>query len=161
MMLQFMPSGLLGLLLAALIAAFMSTLSTHLNWGASYLVNDVYRRFLRTEASDEEQVMVGRIMTVILMVLAALLALALEDALAAFNIILQIGAGTGLIFILRWFWWRVNAAAEITAMLVSFLVAVYFQFIHSTDVPDHRRLLWGVGITTVAWVLVAIFGPRT
>lgn len=151
LMLQFMPSGLLGLLLAALIAAFMSTISTHLNWGASYMVNDVYRRFLRPDASESEQVNIGRVATVVLMILAALLALALEDALSAFNIILQIGAGTGLLFIMRWFWWRINAYSEITAMVVSFLVAIYFEFVHQGQIPDHAKLVYGVGITTACW----------
>ncbi len=161
LMLQFMPSGLLGLLLAALIAAFMSTISTHLNWGASYMVNDVYRRFVRPEASEREQVNVGRVATVFLMILAALLALALEDALGAFNIILQIGAGTGLLFILRWFWWRINAYSEIAAMVVSFLVAVYFEFIHQGQIPDHAKLVYGVGITTVCWFAVTFLTRPT
>ncbi|MEL6655140.1 MAG: sodium:solute symporter family protein [Bacteroidota bacterium] len=161
LMLQFMPSGLLGLLLAALIAAFMSTLSTHLNWGASYLVNDVYRRFMRPEASEQEQVNVGRLATLVLMVLAALLALALEDALGAFNVILQIGAGTGLLFILRWFWWRINAYSEIAAMVISFAVALYFEFVHPGGLPDHAKLVYGVGITTVGWVAVTLLTRPT
>ncbi|MGH1435971.1 MAG: sodium:solute symporter family protein [Lewinella sp.] len=161
LMLQFMPSGLLGLLLAALIAAFMSTISTHLNWGASYLVNDVYRRFLKPEATEQQQVRLGRFATVVLMALAALLALALEDALAAFNIILQIGAGTGLLFILRWFWWRINAYSEIAAMFISFFVAIYFEFLHPVDLPDHARLVYSVGITTVGWVLVTFLTRPT
>ena len=161
LMLQFIPSGLLGLLLAALIAAFMSTISTHLNWGASYLANDVYRRFVKPQASESELVGFGRISTVVLMILAAALALALEDALGAFNIILQIGAGTGLIFIMRWFWWRVNAFSELTAMIVSFLVALYFQFVHAGEIADHLKLVYGVGVTTVAWILVTIFTRPT
>jgi hypothetical protein len=160
-MLQFMPSGLLGLLLAALIAAFMSTISTHLNWGASYLVNDVYRRFYKPEATEKEQVQLGRLMTVFLMILAALLALALEDALSTFNIILQIGAGTGLLFILRWFWWRINAYSEIAAMFISFIVAIYFEFFHPTDLPGHARLVYSVGITTVGWVMVTFLTRPT
>ena len=161
LMLQFLPSGLLGLILAALIAAFMSTISTHLNWGASYLVNDIYRRFIVPEASDKELVNMGRIITVVLMCLAAFLALALEDALGAFNIILQIGAGTGLLFILRWFWWRISALSEISAMLISFLVAVYFEWIHPYDISDHAKLLWGVGITTAGWILVTFLTRPT
>lgn len=161
LMLQFMPSGLLGLLLAALIAAFMSTISTHLNWGASYLVNDVYRRFYKPEATEKEQVQLGRFMTLFLMILAALLALALEDALSTFNIILQIGAGTGLLFILRWFWWRINAYSEIAAMLISFIVAIYFEFFHPTDLPGHARLVYSVGITTVGWVMVTFLTRPT
>ncbi len=156
LMLRYIPPGLLGLLLAALIAAFMSTISTHLNWGSSYLANDVYKRFVKPDVSEQEIVFFGRIMTVVLMAIAAVVALALEDALDSFNIILQIGAGTGLIFIMRWFWWRVNAYSELTAMIVSFLVAIYFKWMHPVDLPDHEKLVWGVGITTVAWLLITI-----
>jgi Na+/proline symporter len=159
-MLTYLPTGLLGLVVASLIAAFMSTISTHLNWGSSYVVNDFYTRFINPEASDRDQVRVGRLSTVGLMVLAAILALALSNALQAFNILLQIGAGTGLLFILRWFWWRINPWSEITAMVVSFLVAVYFQFVHTAtglaDVSSHLQLLIGVAITTVAWVAVTL-----
>ena len=130
-MLTFLPKGLIGIVLASLIAAVMSTLSTHLNWGSSYVVNDFYSRFIKPEATDKELVAVGRISTVGLMVLAALLATVLSNALEAFNILLQIGAGTGLIFILRWFWWRINAYTEISAMIVSFIVAIYFESIHN------------------------------
>ena len=119
-MLTYLPTGLIGIVLASLIAAVMSTLSTHLNWGSSYVVNDFYLRFVKPEATDKQLVAVGRISTVGLMVLSAILALALSSALDAFNILLQIGAGTGLIFILRWFWWRINAYTEISAMANSF-----------------------------------------
>lgn len=112
-MLTYLPTGLIGIVLASLIAAVMSTLSTHLNWGSSYIVNDFYLRFVKPEASDKELVSVGRISTVLLMALSALLALALSSALDAFNILLQIGAGTGLIFILRWFWWRKIGRAHV------------------------------------------------
>jgi Na+/proline symporter len=125
-MLRFLPSGLLGLVVASLIAAYMSTISTHLNWGSSYVVNDYWKRFHRPEADDRELVRVGRISTVVMMVLAAGLALLLRDAVQGFQILLQVGAGTGLLFILRWFWWRINAYSELTAMIVSFLVAVVF-----------------------------------
>ncbi|MCB0649749.1 MAG: Na+:solute symporter [Saprospiraceae bacterium] len=153
-MLTYLPAGLLGLVIASLIAAFMSTISTHLNWGSSYIVNDFYKRFVDKDASEKKMVSVGRISTVILMALAAILALYLSNALQAFNILLQIGAGTGLIFILRWFWWRINAYSEIAAMVISFLVAIYFEFIHPVPVPDHWKLLMGVGITTVGWLTV-------
>jgi len=157
-MLTYLPSGLMGLVLASLIAAFMSTISTHLNWGSSYVVNDFYLRFVKPDATDKEQVMVGRISTVLLMVFAAILALGLSNALQAFDILLQIGAGTGLIFILRWFWWRINAYTEISAMIVSFLVAVYFEIIHVNlgfdPILSHWKLLIGVGITTASWLLV-------
>ena len=150
-MMTFLPHGLLGLVLASLIAAFMSTISTQLNWGSSYIVNDFYKRFMKPDASEKELVNVGRLSTVVLMVLAGLVALALENALTAFNILLQIGAGTGLIFILRWFWWRINAWSEVTAMVVSFLGAVYFEFF-DPEIATHIKLLSGIGITTVAWL---------
>lgn len=163
-MLTFLPTGLIGLVLASLIAAVMSTLSTHLNWGSSYVVNDFYLRFLKPNATDKELVMVGRVSTVLLMVFAAILALALSNALEAFNILLQIGAGTGLIFILRWFWWRINAYTEIFAMFISFIVAIFFEVINPKVgwilIPENQaylKLLYGVGITTVGWVLVTLF----
>lgn len=164
-MLTFLPPGVLGLVIASLVAAFMSTISTHLNWGSSYVVNDFYKRFLKPEASEKELVMVGRISTVILMIFAGFFALQLENALQAFNILLQIGAGTGLIFILRWFWWRVNVWSEITAMVVSFLIAIYFELIHVSigfdPIESHWKLLLGVGITTVVWIIVAFNTPST
>ncbi|MDH7599481.1 MAG: Na+:solute symporter [Sedimentisphaerales bacterium] len=164
-MLAFLPNGLLGLVLASLIAAYMSTISTHLNWGASYVVNDFYRRFVRPDASERQLVLVGRIATAGLMVLAALGALLLSNALQAFHILLQVGAGTGLIFILRWFWWRINAWTEITAMSVSFLVAVYAELIHPhlgyAPWPEAIRLLVGVGLTTLCWLAVTFLTPPT
>ncbi len=157
-MLSFLPNGFLGLVVAALIAAFMSTISTHLNWGSSYIVNDFYKRFIQPGASDRTLVLAGRISTVILMLVAMVLALALSNALQAFNILLQVGAGTGLIFILRWFWWRINAYSEITAMVVSFLVALYFQFVHPlTGLPELStafQLVAGVFFTTAVWLAV-------
>jgi len=157
-MLTFLPHGLLGLVVASLIAAYMSTISTHLNWGSSYVVNDFWKRFMNPSASQKEEVLVGRISTAVLMGISAAVALWMESALQVFNILLQIGAGTGLLFILRWFWWRINAFSELTAMIVSFLVAVYFQFIHDRlfDLPlnDWEKLCIGVGITTFSWVLV-------
>jgi len=159
-MLTFLPSGLMGIVLASLIAAFMSTISTHLNWGSSYVVNDFYLRFIKPDATDRQQVMVGRLSTVLLMAFAAILALGLSNALQAFDILLQIGAGTGLIFILRWFWWRINAYTEISAMIVSFFVAIYFEIVHEAigfePMLSHWKLLVGVGITTASWLLVTL-----
>lgn len=155
-MLNLLPAGLIGLLIAALLSAFMSTISTHLNWGSSYIVNDFYKRFIRPDAPQNELVNIGRLSTVVLMILAALLALALENALQAFNILLQIGAGTGLIFILRWFWWRVNAYSEITAMVVSFILALYFELGMENPLPEHIKLILGVGITTASWIFVTL-----
>ncbi len=160
-MLIYLPTGLIGIVLASLIAAVMSTLSTHLNWGSSYIVNDFYLRFLKPEATDKELVAVGRISTVGLMVLSAFLALALSSALSAFNILLQIGAGTGLIFILRWFWWRVNAYTEISAMAISFVVAIFFEVINPKVnwilIPENQaylKLVYSVTITTIGWLVV-------
>ena len=146
-----LPSGWLGLVLASLTAAYMSTISTHLNWGSSYVVNDFYKRFLRPEAPEKELVLVGRISTVIMMVIAGIIALKLSNALQGFQILLQIGAGTGLIFILRWFWWRVNAISELVAMTVSFIVAVSLQ-LGDFGLQGWQELLLGIGLTTVAWV---------
>jgi Na+/proline symporter len=172
-MLVFLPSGLLGLVVASLAAAYMSTISTHLNWGASYVVDDVYRRFLAKDRSERHYVWVGRWVTVGLTVLASVAALWLENALQAFQILLQIGAGTGLVFLLRWFWWRVNVWSELSAMAISFLVAVYFlgrvtlepigiASSFSWPVPTwdpSLRLLAGVLVTTVGWVAVTFLTP--
>jgi Na+/proline symporter len=159
-MLTFLPSGLLGLVVTSLAAAYMSTMSTQVNWGSSIIVNDLYHRFLNPQATERQLVWVGRAATVALMVVACTLALFLENALQVFNILLQIGAGTGLLFLLRWFWWRINAATELTAMIVSFLLAVYFQVAGRLGWPggglaDWERLLYIVALTTAAWMIVA------
>jgi SSS family solute:Na+ symporter len=158
-MLTFLPAGLLGLVVASLIAAYMSTISTHLNWGSSYVVNDFWKRFVNRDASDREQVWVGRASTVLLMVIAGALALWLESALQAFKILLLIGAGTGLLFILRWFWWRINPYSELTAMVVSFVIAVYMQLWAPEYLRDWQKLIIGVGITTVCWIIVTLITP--
>ena len=164
-MLTFLPAGLLGLVVASLAAAYMSTISTHLNWGSSYLVHDLYRRFIRPEASEAQLVRVGRIWTAILMAISCAISLALDNALQAFQILLQIGAGTGLLFLLRWFWWRVNAAAEIVGMVVSFLVALHFQFVHAAifgaRLPAWQELTIGVAVTTASWLAAAFVAPVT
>ncbi|MEM7104437.1 MAG: sodium:solute symporter family protein [Bacteroidota bacterium] len=153
-MLTYLPAGLLGLVIASLIAAFMSTISTHLNWGASYIANDFYKQFVNTEASEKELVWIGRISTLILMVIAAIVALYLENAKKAFDIIVLMGAGTGLLFILRWFWWRINAYSEISALVISFLVAIFFKFGIPEALPGHYELILGVLVTTIGWVAV-------
>lgn len=160
-MLSYLPSGLLGLVIAALIAALMSTISTHLNWGSSYVVNDFYQRFMKPEATEKELVMVGRLSTFVLMVMAAIFSLLLSSALEAFEILLSIGAGTGLLFILRWFWWRINAVSEIVAMTVSFLVALAMKFVVGDLLLGHQKLVIGVLITTIAWILVTLFTKPT
>ncbi len=174
-MLTVLPAGLVGLVIAALISALMSTISTHLNWGASYMVNDVHLRFFRgplsgttltSERKPENEsginpVMLGRIWTLILMILAAVFALFLTNALQAFNILLQIGAGTGLLFLLRWFWWRINAYSEITAMIVSFVVAIYFELLYQGNMEAYMKMCLGVAITTMAWVAVTLITRPT
>lgn len=164
-MISFLPHGLLGLVVASLIAAFMSTISTHLNWGSSYIVNDFYKRFVKPDATEKEQVMVGRISTLVLMVLAGMMALLMQSAFQAFKVLLQIGAGTGLLFLLRWFWWRITAISEITAMTVSFIVAIYFEFIHTAlgfnVMQDWLKFVLGVIITTASWVLVTFISRPT
>jgi Na+/proline symporter len=162
-MLVFLPHGLLGLVVASLAAAYMSTISTHLNWGASYMVDDVYRRFIARDRNERHYVSVGRLSTVGLIVLSAIVALWLENAMQAFQILLQVGAGTGLIFLLRWYWWRVNAWSELSGMVISFAVAIYFQFVHELlgFAPLHPSLMLvlGVAITTVGWVTVTLLTP--
>ena len=164
-MLTRLPPGLLGLVVASLIAAVMSTISTHLNWGAAYIVNDFYKRFISYNPPEKRLVFVGRIAIVVLMILSALMALLLRNALQAFHILLQIGAGTGLLFLLRWFWWRINAASEIAAMVISFLVAFFFEIIHPlmgwSHLIEWQRLVIGVGITTVGWVTVTFLTSPT
>jgi len=164
-MLVFLPHGLLGLVVASLAAAYMSTISTHLNWGASYVVDDVYRRFLAPDRDEHTYVGVARLTTVALIVLSSVLALALESALEGFQLMLQIGAGTGLVFLLRWFWWRVNAWSEISAMVVSFAVACWFALVHDRlglpPLAAPVQLVTGVGITTVAWLAVTLLTRPT
>lgn len=161
-MLTKLPNGLLGLVLASLAAAYMSTISTHLNWGSSYVVNDFYKQQVNKNASEKELVSVGRISTVLLMVCSALLALVLQNALQLFEIILMFGAGTGLIFILRWFWWRINAWSEISAMFVSGIVSILLTFTSLGDyffgnegvLPSWSRFPIIVLITTIVWISV-------
>lgn len=162
-MMTLMPAGLAGVIVASLAAAYMSTIATHLNWGASYVVNDVYRRFVNPAASERRLVAVGRWTTVSLMLLSALVALVLENALSAFYLLLQIGAGTGLLFILRWFWWRINAYSELAAMASSLLAAIYFRLLHArlgfAELADWQTLLIGVGFATLCWLLVTLLSP--
>ena len=161
-MLTMLPSGLLGLVLASLIAAYMSTISTQLNWGSSYMVYDFYKQQINPNASEKKLVVVGRLSTVILMVLSALLALLLQNALQLFELLLVFGAGTGLIFILRWFWWRINAWSEITAMFASGIISVVLKltpigdylFASQTGVfKDYYQYPFVVVSTTVIWVI--------
>jgi|SRR5690625_728575 len=156
-MLTFLPAGFTGLVLAGLLAAYMSTISTHLNWGAAYLVNDFYKRFVRPDATEKQLVGVGRITTVILMFLGAVLALAMTNALQIFEFILAFGAGTGLIFLLRWFWWRINAWSEIAAMFSSGIISIIVNFVYWPATWDSAyKFPFVVLITSIVW-LVATF----
>lgn len=160
-MIAHLPSGWMGVVFTSLIAALMSTLSTHLNWGSSYLVHDFYSRYIAPQATAARQVAIGRLFTIILMILAGFISLVMESALDGFRILLQVGAGTGLIYILRWFWWRVNSWTEISGMAISFGVACYFAFVHHgvlglEKLPGHIELIWGVGITTIGWLIVTL-----
>ena len=157
-MLTLLPQGLLGLVSASLIAAFMSTMSTQLNLGASYLVNDLYHRFIKPDASEKELVMVGRLFTIISIILGAGLGLILTSAGQAFNLLLMIGSGTGLIYILRWFWWRINAYTEIIAMISSLIIAGYMNF-GDLDIAAWMKIVYGACITTVVWVIATYITP--
>ena len=163
-MLTKLPSGLLGLVLASLVAAYMSTISTHLNWGASYIVSDFYHQQIHHNASERRLVNVGRLTTVALMVISAIIALILSNALQLFNIILMFGAGTGLIFILRWFWWRINAWTEISAMIASGLISVLLTFTSLGELvfgetaifPEYMKFPFVVFSSSIIWLTVTL-----
>jgi Na+/proline symporter len=156
-MMRFLPAGFLGLVIAGTLAAYRSTIETHLNWGTSYLVHDLYRRFVQPGKTEAHYVFTGRVVTALLMVVAALTTYVLDTAHEAFDLLVSIGAGTGLLYLLRWFWWRVNAWSEIAAMVSSFLVAGAFAAAaragHPT--PLSVALPSSVLITTMVWVSVA------
>ena len=157
-MLSLLPSGLLGLVAASLIAAFMSTMSTQLNLGASYLVNDFYHRFIKPNASDKDLVRVGRLFTILSIFLGGGLGLFLTSAGQAFTLLLMIGAGTGLIYILRWFWWRINAYTEIVAMISSLVIAAYFNFGNSS-LEEWEKIVLGAILTTIVWLVATFVTP--
>ena len=162
-MLTFLPAGWLGLMVAGLLSAYVSTIVTHLNWGTSYLVHDLYRRFMRPDATERHYVMVGRLATAGLMFVASMLTLVIDTASTGFMLLISIGAGTGLLYLLRWYWWRVNASAEIVAMIGSFVTAVSFVVARGmgVQVAGHISLLVTVGVTTVLWITAAFLGPKT
>ena len=162
-MLKFLPAGFIGLMVGGLIAANSSTILTHLNWGASYLVHDFYRQFMRRDASERHYVVAGRLVTVLLFVGSSATVYLLDTAKDAFDIILQIGAGTGLLYLVRWFWWRVNAWSEIVAMISSFAVSVFLLFLSraGADISTHAALLITIAATTACWVLAAYVAPET
>lgn len=157
-MLTLLPSGLLGLVAASLIAAFMSTMSTQVNLGASYLVNDCYHRFVNPDASEKKLVLVGRIFTIFSITLGAATGLMLTNAEQAFSLLLLLGSGTGLIYILRWFWWRISAFTEIIAMVSSLIIASYLNFINES-LLGWEKIVVGAFVTTVVWVSTTFFAP--
>jgi Na+/proline symporter len=162
-MLTLLPAGLLGLLVASLLSAYVSTMSTHLNWGCSYLVHDLYRRFLRPDASERHLVWLSRVMTAVLMVVSGATVFLLSTAGEAFHLLLSIGAGTGLIYLLRWFWWRITAWSEIAAMASSFIIALSLFVARKAglDMSSHAALVWSVALTTVVWVVVTFLTKPT
>ena len=159
-MLKFLPVGFVGLMIGGLLAANSSTILTHLNWGSSYLVHDFYRRFIRKDATETHYVNAGRISTVLLYVVAALLSLTMSSAQQAFQVLLSIGAGTGLLYIARWFWWRVSAWCEIVAMVMSLVTSLAVPYF-MPGVGFATTTIVQVGITTVAWLITAFVGPVT
>lgn len=159
-MLKFLPVGFVGLMIGGLLAANSSTILTHLNWGSSYLIHDFYRRFIRKDASETHYVNAGRATTVLLYLVAAVISLGMTSAQQAFQVLLSIGAGTGLLYIARWFWWRVSAWCEIVAMVASLITAVAVpKLMPGADFATVT--LVQVGITTVAWLITAFVGPVT
>ena len=165
-MLTLLPTGLLGLVLASLISAYMSTISTHLNWGSSYVVNDFYLQLINKNASQEELVNVGRFSVVILMIISSVIAILLTNAYQLFDIILMFGAGTGSIFILRWFWWRINAWSEIAAMLSSGIISIaltneslYNLIFNDDGLPGYMKFPFIVLVTTSVWLTVTFMTP--
>jgi SSS family solute:Na+ symporter len=162
-MLKFLPVGFIGLMVGGLIAANSSTILTHLNWGASYLVHDFYRRFLRKGAAEKHYVLMGRLVTVGLFLCSSGLVFLLDTAKDAFDIILQVGAGTGLLYLVRWFWWRVNAWCEVVAMISSFVVSAGFLVLAKIGYPvsTHVALMLTVLITSLCWYATAWIGPET
>jgi len=157
-MLRFLPVGWLGLMIAGLLAAYVSTIATHLNWGTSYLVNDLYRRFLKPGAEERHYVAMGRLVTALLMGAAASLTYVLDTARESFELLLSIGAGTGLLYLLRWFWWRVNAYSEVAAMAASFVVSLglFIARKNGLEMASHVSLIWTVAVTTVVWISVTL-----
>jgi Na+/proline symporter len=162
-MLKFLPAGFIGLMVGGLVAANSSTILTHLNWGASYLVHDFYRRFVRRDAGERHYVRAGRVATIALFFCSAGVVYLLDTAKDTFDIILQVGAGTGLLYLVRWFWWRVNAWAEVVAMTSSLLVSIALLVLAKSGVAfsTHVALLVTVGVTTASWVAAALWGPQT
>ncbi|HWD20006.1 MAG TPA: sodium:solute symporter family protein [Verrucomicrobiae bacterium] len=162
-MLKFLPVGFVGLMVGGLIAANSSTILTHLNWGSSYLVHDFYRRFINSTAGEKHYVNAGRLCTLGLYICAAFLSRSLNSAQDAFEVLISIGAGTGLLYLLRWFWWRINAWCEVVAMISSFLISAAFFVLKKTGhpLPFAPGILCSVAFTTVCWMVTAFVTAPT
>jgi SSS family solute:Na+ symporter len=162
-MVDHLPPFWRGFMLAAFFAAYMSTISTHLNWGASYLLNDVYRRFIRPAATDAHFAMVGRVATLGIMVIAGVITLKLRSVEGAWKFLLAIGAGTGLVYLLRWYWWRINAWSEVSAMIGAFVISLSLQQWAGLDSDKPLGfawlMLWTVAGTTAIWLIVTFLTP--
>ncbi len=157
---DFLPVGLKGLLLAAFFAAYMSTIATHLNWGTSYFINDFYRRFIRNHSSEKHYVLTARVMTMIFMLLSIVITMMMDSISGVWSFVMECGAGLGLVLILRWFWWRINAISEIVATITPFLVyAVLFFGKINVQFPDSLYII--VPITTAAWLVTAFLTKPT
>ncbi len=158
-----LPASLRGLMLAAFAAAYMSTIGTQLNWGASYLVNDVYRRFIARTKPERHYVNFSQAITMVLMLLSAVVTFYMESITGAWRILMAIGAGTGLVYILRWFWWRINAWSEISAMIAAFVVSLVLQLVFGFDESRPEDFAWllliTVSITTAVWLTVTFLTP--
>ena len=159
-MVRYLPAALRGLMLAAFAAAYMSTIGTQLNWGASYLVNDVYRRFMVTDGEERHYVVISQMVTIILMILSAVVTFYMSSIGNAWKFLIAVGAGTGLVYILRWFWWRINAWSEVSAMIAAFITSLTLQYVfHLSDaqpVQFAHLVLWTVSITTLVWLIVTM-----
>ncbi len=159
-LIKVVPNGWIGLVAASLMGALFSTIAAQLSMGANYVSNDIWKRFVKKDASDRELIMVARVTSVVLIIVGSLMVQFLESAKAGFNFMVQIGAGTGIIFLLRWFWMRINAWTEIVAMAVSFLAAIFFEIVWPHISPVEllfwEKLIWTIIVTTVCW-LVATF----
>ena len=160
LMLDFLPTGMLGLVVASLVAAFMSTVSTSINWGASYLTNDLYQRFMRPNATQAELVLMGRVASVIVTVLGAIAAFFADDVATVFRLVIAIGTGPGLVLVLRWFWWRINAAAELAAMVAGFIIGLITSLTENAIFDDFGvRLIVISVLTAIIWITAMLATP--
>ncbi len=151
----YLPPVVLGLVVVSLVAAFMSTVSTAVNWGASYLTHDLYQRFVRPKASQAELLLIGQLTSVLLLVLGVITALLSDSIGTVFRLVIAIGTGPGVVLVLRWFWWRINAAAELAAMVCGFVVGLCTSVVPLLVIPDYgMRLMVTTGLTAVVWIVV-------